>query len=113
MAALPAVSDAHCLWALWETQFLQSVSVEPRKRSPPDPQQGSFTQMLEALGEPEHRLVIGPYPRDFFSTREQCQAALEAAKAEVARQPLVEGSTARIVYECLPDTIDPRGPRRN
>lgn len=113
MAVLPTVSDAHCLWVLWETRSYE-------KKAEPEPDQGGAPadpkirkEFRELFARGRAFSFYDTSPRDFFSTREQCQAGLKAAEAKAAKQPQEEGVTRSSLYECLPDTIDPRGPRRN
>jgi hypothetical protein len=45
-------------------------------------------------------------PLDSFKTREQCGSGIEVAKE------MTKVRTGQATVLCLPDTVDPRGPRR-
>jgi hypothetical protein len=54
---------------------------------------------------------VDPYvPVDSFATKEQCGRAADEGHRE-AQAALKRGGTLLISYSCLPDTVDPRGPK--
>ncbi len=50
-------------------------------------------------------------PVDAFKTREDCQAE-KASRDTQTRAEIKEGrGTSVVLFSCLPDTVDPRGPK--
>ena len=81
-----ATAYADCAWVLWN-------SIEARGY-----QQAKWT----------HQLVLA------FTSKEECDRTLEVTRAENPEglQHHDEGRvTTSALYRCLPDTVDPRGPK--
>ena len=55
--------------------------------------------------KPQGRIEIGPWnAAEGYETREECVKGEQRLQAQAARDTLEA--------KCLPDTVDPRGPRR-
>ena len=85
--ALPVLAAAECAWVLWQNS-VTIVSINPTK------------------------LSYGDWKTDdSFQTLEACRTSRDAFR-QAYPPPAVERAGAYYSeYTCLPDTVDPRGPK--
>lgn len=87
-----AEARAECAWVLWHVRATVVDSKVP-------------------FALTEYRVEGAWYPAKGFEAAKDCDAALKEADSAEFDNMLRRKDLGRYLYRCLPDTIDPRGPK--
>ncbi len=104
--AVPYLAEAECAWVLWQnTEFvahepsgLTGIRIAPPPGTSP-PKGNFYTEWNNAHWTPDSS----------YTSLQNCDAS-----ARLVSKPWPTGvkyGDGRAIYRCLPDTVDPRGPK--
>ncbi len=95
--AAPLGAGAECAWVLWA-----------------QPKVAKRGSVLEGTDNVIARVQMEQWqPHAAYSTKAECERAIDAKTREIAKI-ITEGTQERLEHiqvRCLPDTVDPRGPK--